>query len=255
MSVLWHYVQNGATLGPVPEEKIHELVSSGALRGSDLVWREGLDSWSTIQAIPELITAVPQRNEPPLQPPSKGALTPLAPVKRMGIGGKVVIGCGGLLGLFLLTGVVASSSWGGRNYTPNLPPTADQKPNPEPSQSQGQPNEAFTNEVLRVYNLRSTTGKGHVDFTKIEDRSISITITYDTPQSLLAVKKDLKVMVMAVIAKLLVDGHRPSEESFSIYVWGHTPVSGLTGTSRVLSYGGAYYDYIDDNIKYSPPSN
>lgn len=254
MSIIWHYVQNGVTLGPVPEEKIRELIFSGVLRASDMVWHEGLDGWSTIQSIPELITPVPHRNEPPLQSPSKEALTPFAPVKKLGVATKVVIGCGGLLGFFLVIGIVASSSRGGRSDAPNLPPTTGQKSNSDPSQAQGQLNEGFTNEVLKAYNLKSTTGMGHVDFTKVEDRDISITITYDTLQSLSAVKKDLKVMVMAVLAKLLVDGHRPAEECIYIHVSGHSPVSGLTGTSRVVLYGSAYYDYNDDNIKYSPPS-
>jgi hypothetical protein len=54
MGMLWHYVQNGKSLGPVPEEQLKALLSSGALRPTDLVWHEGMASWTAIQGIPEL---------------------------------------------------------------------------------------------------------------------------------------------------------------------------------------------------------
>ncbi len=55
MASQWNYIQNGQTLGPVPEEQLKALLASGALRGDDLVWREGLTGWVAAKQCPELI--------------------------------------------------------------------------------------------------------------------------------------------------------------------------------------------------------
>ncbi len=57
MGRLWHYVQNGKAQGPAPEEQIRGMLSTGALRASDLVWCEGMADWAAIQSIPELAPA------------------------------------------------------------------------------------------------------------------------------------------------------------------------------------------------------
>lgn len=101
MSILWHYIQNGTTLGPIPEEELRKLITSGALHPSDTVWHEGMGTWMTIQATPELSNF--------LAPP---------PTKGMGSGAKVAIGCGGLFLLFLVIGGIASSGSKGGNGTP-----------------------------------------------------------------------------------------------------------------------------------------
>lgn len=54
MSELWHYVQKGKSLGPVPEEQLKTMLAFGDLRPDDLVWREGMGTWAAIQAVPEL---------------------------------------------------------------------------------------------------------------------------------------------------------------------------------------------------------
>lgn len=54
MSMLWHYVQNGKSLGPVPEEQLKAMLTSGTLRPNDLVWHEGMANWTAIQEVPEL---------------------------------------------------------------------------------------------------------------------------------------------------------------------------------------------------------
>ena len=64
---LWNYLQSGVTLGPVPEEKLRELLASGVLRGSDLVWHEGMDAWANIITIPGLIPLQPTHQQ--IQPP------------------------------------------------------------------------------------------------------------------------------------------------------------------------------------------
>lgn len=72
MSTLWHYVQNGQSLGPVPEAQLKALLASGTLRPVDLVWREGMTAWSAIQDLPELrAAAVPL---PELAPPPQAGM-------------------------------------------------------------------------------------------------------------------------------------------------------------------------------------
>jgi hypothetical protein len=93
MSMLWHYVQNGKPLGPVPEEQLKAMLASGALRPGDLVWREGMPSWTAIQELPELQPspgvvaplpnpyAAPQTNlnpSPQAAEPSAGPVSPEA---------------------------------------------------------------------------------------------------------------------------------------------------------------------------------
>ena len=41
----WFYVENGAPQGPVTEEELRSLRSSGKLTSSSLVWREGMEKW------------------------------------------------------------------------------------------------------------------------------------------------------------------------------------------------------------------
>jgi hypothetical protein len=82
MSMLWHYVQNGKSLGPVPEEQLKAMLTSGVLRSNDLVWHEGLTRWTAIQEMPELQPiaaplpnpfAAPQTNvDSPMQTPAPG---------------------------------------------------------------------------------------------------------------------------------------------------------------------------------------
>jgi hypothetical protein len=54
MGMQWHYVQNGKSLGPVPEDQLKAMLASGALRPDDLVWQEGMASWTAIQGLPAL---------------------------------------------------------------------------------------------------------------------------------------------------------------------------------------------------------
>jgi hypothetical protein len=115
MSMLWHYFQNGTTQGPIPEEQLRVLISSGVLLPSDQVWREGLEGWTPIQSFPELIALSPQGILPPaqaapLQPqPAQGQ--PAAQPKKSN---KVLLwvlgGCGALL-LLAIIGVVAVTMW------------------------------------------------------------------------------------------------------------------------------------------------
>lgn len=48
----WFYAADGETRGPVPESTLVWMLQSGALKGSSLVWRDGLAEWTAASSIP-----------------------------------------------------------------------------------------------------------------------------------------------------------------------------------------------------------
>ncbi len=71
MSNSWHYMKNGAQTGPATTDEIKALLSSGAIKGDTLVWREGLASWVAVSSQSEFAGAVPVA--PPPAPAAAGA--------------------------------------------------------------------------------------------------------------------------------------------------------------------------------------
>ena len=49
---MWYYTQNNQQVGPVDEAKIKELVASGAVNSSTLVWTAGMSTWQPITQTP-----------------------------------------------------------------------------------------------------------------------------------------------------------------------------------------------------------
>lgn len=62
----WYYAKNNQQQGPVSEEQLKQLVASGELQPSDLVWTEGMSQWAEARGMEWLFPAptVP----PPLSP-------------------------------------------------------------------------------------------------------------------------------------------------------------------------------------------
>src|SRR5688572_10654938 len=42
---LWFYVRNGQRQGPVPASQLATMFNAGQVRGSDLVWSDGMTNW------------------------------------------------------------------------------------------------------------------------------------------------------------------------------------------------------------------
>lgn len=63
---MWYYTLNGQQFGPVDEAKIKEMIASGAINASTMVWTTGMPSWVMIGQSP-LAGLVP--NMPPAAPP------------------------------------------------------------------------------------------------------------------------------------------------------------------------------------------
>lgn len=72
----WFYAQGDSTGGPVSEDQLRGLLTSGTLPPDALVWREGLTTWLPASECPPLL----QPSPPPGQPST--LLRPLATGKR-----------------------------------------------------------------------------------------------------------------------------------------------------------------------------
>lgn len=45
--VQWYYARNDQPMGPVSAAELQQLVDSGELKPDDLLWREGMEAWTT----------------------------------------------------------------------------------------------------------------------------------------------------------------------------------------------------------------
>lgn len=66
MAEQWYYTQQGQRIGPLPEEQIRQLMSSGQLQPTDLVWKSGMAQWT--QARQVFPPSPPAPNAPPPVP-------------------------------------------------------------------------------------------------------------------------------------------------------------------------------------------
>ena len=76
--VQWFYSSNGGQAGPVSDLELKALASSGQLKTTDLIWRDGLADWMPASKVPGLFDAaatapavIPQ---PVFQPPAAGPI-------------------------------------------------------------------------------------------------------------------------------------------------------------------------------------
>lgn len=66
------FARDGKEIGEYPEEAVWALLQSGVLKGGDLFWREGMDSWSPIDSKWSL---PPVTLPPPVANPSQSMKT------------------------------------------------------------------------------------------------------------------------------------------------------------------------------------
>ena|SRR5687767_3933563 len=55
----WYYAHGGQQLGPIEEEALKELLSSGQVQSTELVWREGMGNWQPASQVQEFATLAP----------------------------------------------------------------------------------------------------------------------------------------------------------------------------------------------------
>ncbi len=51
----WYYAQRGKQAGPIDPETLRRLLQSGQVAPTDLVWREGMATWSPAEEVRELM--------------------------------------------------------------------------------------------------------------------------------------------------------------------------------------------------------
>lgn len=59
---IWYYAQNDQERGPVSATELRSMAASGKLRGSDLVWKEGMEIWTAASQVKGLL---PEAATPP----------------------------------------------------------------------------------------------------------------------------------------------------------------------------------------------
>ena len=55
----WYYAKNNQQQGPVPLANLTDLLRTGQLSGTDLVWRPGMANWLPAGQVPELTGGAP----------------------------------------------------------------------------------------------------------------------------------------------------------------------------------------------------
>jgi hypothetical protein len=66
MAEQWYYTENGQQQGPVSEEQLKELASSGRLKPSEMVWKQGMAQWTKVGQVPGLLATVGPSQPPPI---------------------------------------------------------------------------------------------------------------------------------------------------------------------------------------------
>jgi ribosomal protein L12E/L44/L45/RPP1/RPP2 len=132
----WYYVKNDQQCGPVPREKLQQLLAAGEIGRQDLVWTQTMAEWSPAGNVPGLIpagaAAWPAATAAAKPAPAAGALLEATPARAeteyreepsRGVGGAwanlspgmktgIMVGAGGAMLVFLLAIVMIVNSPG-----------------------------------------------------------------------------------------------------------------------------------------------
>ena len=57
----WYYSKGGEQKGPVEQQELQRLLSTGEVKPTDLVWRDGLANWQAASQVPEWCRRIPLR--------------------------------------------------------------------------------------------------------------------------------------------------------------------------------------------------
>jgi hypothetical protein len=83
MADQWYYSQQGQQKGPIPEEQLRQLVTSGQLKPTDLAWKQGMAQWVQVGTI--VPSLPPDPNAPPPLPIFPATTRPSNPVDFAGL--------------------------------------------------------------------------------------------------------------------------------------------------------------------------
>jgi predicted Zn finger-like uncharacterized protein len=93
----WHVAINDVPVGPMRRDEVARKIAAGAVDREALAWREGMDDWTEVKHIPELLAlfplppaaAMPQAMPQPMAPPAP--VQPAARVEMAPIGARQVM--------------------------------------------------------------------------------------------------------------------------------------------------------------------
>lgn len=71
--VEWYAAIDGRQDGPMPLERLRDLIRRGHVRGDDVVWNERMADWAPVAEVPALADALRPKAPPPLPPPPRRA--------------------------------------------------------------------------------------------------------------------------------------------------------------------------------------
>jgi TM2 domain-containing membrane protein YozV len=78
--VEWYYTQDNQRCGPVAEGQLRQLVISGAIQPTDLVWKKGMHEWTPVASVAafaaHLPPPVPNLPPSPTTPPGASQMSP-----------------------------------------------------------------------------------------------------------------------------------------------------------------------------------
>src|SRR5258705_3917841 len=66
----WYYSKAGDQKGPVEQQELQRLLSTGECKSSDLVWRDGMANWQAASQVPELGAVASAQPQPGYQQPA-----------------------------------------------------------------------------------------------------------------------------------------------------------------------------------------
>lgn len=66
----WYYSKGGEQKGPVEQPELQRLLSTGEVKPTDLVWRDGLANWQAASQVPELGAVASAQPQPGFQQPA-----------------------------------------------------------------------------------------------------------------------------------------------------------------------------------------
>ncbi len=79
----WFHAQDGRQNGPVSEEELRHLVSSGTVGPDDLVWCDGMSEWVPVKTLAQFAPPAPSQVPPPparnMVPPPPATASPYQP--------------------------------------------------------------------------------------------------------------------------------------------------------------------------------
>ncbi|WP_269540262.1 DUF4339 domain-containing protein [Cerasicoccus fimbriatus] len=83
--MIWHYAIDGEKLGPVSDNELAQLASSGKVDGKTLIWRDPMENWKPLEEVPAAVSIAMVPASPMTPPPMPNAAPPVsAPrVKRI----------------------------------------------------------------------------------------------------------------------------------------------------------------------------